>query len=475
MSTEGLRVTDSADERLLEAFSTNIRGIVLRSGGEDYEQARRIWNAMIDRRPAVIVRCSGAADVVDCVNFARDNGLPLSVRGGGHNIAGTAVCDDGVMIDLSALRTVHVDTDRGVARVAPGATWGDADRETQLFGLIVPGGIVSTTGVAGVTLGGGFGWATRRYGYASDNLSSVDIVTADGVLRRASETENADLFWGVRGGGGNFGVVTSFEFRARPFGPQVLAGMALYPMARAREVLEVFRRVTNEAPEELSCLLILRKAPPAPFVPKEAHGAPIAAIAACFSGSIDDGWRVIAPIRELDQPIADAFGPKPFRQFQQILDAGQPFGRRYYWKADYLDAIPPAADEILINHAEAVPSPHSALLCMHLGGGTRRSNADESSVGNRAAEFVLNITASWESSNEDALHIAWARNYWSDMRPFSTGGTYVNFLTEDEPVERVRAAYGDAIYSRLAQVKAKYDPDNLFRLNQNIRPESANW
>ena len=467
-------MTDSVNERRLEAFSANIRGTVLRPGGEVYEQARGIWNAMIDRRPALIVRCSGAADVVDCVNFARDNGLPLSVRGGGHNIAGTAVCDGGMMIDLSALRTVHVNTHRGVARIAPGARWGDVDRETQLFGLVVPGGIVSTTGVAGFTLGGGFGWATRRYGYASDNLRSVDIVTADGVLRRASEIENADLFWGVRGGGGNFGVVTSFEFQTRPFGPQVLAGMALYPMARAREVLEVFRKVTTEAPEELSCLLILRKAPPAPFVPKEAHGAPIAAIAACFSGAIDDGWKVIAPIRELGQPIADAFSPKPFCQFQQILDGGQPFGRRYYWKSDYFHAISPAADQILVKHAEAVPSPHSALLCMHLGGAAWRSEPHGDSVGNRAAELVLNITASWESSDEDTLHIAWARNYWSEVRPFSTGGTYVNFLTEDEPAERVRAAYGDVIYRRLAQVKAKYDPDNLFRLNQNIRPESAN-
>jgi FAD/FMN-containing dehydrogenase len=354
--------------------------------------------------------------------------------------------------------------------VQPGATWADVDRATQPFGLIVPGGVVSATGVAGFTLGGGFGWVSRRYGFAADNLRAVEIVTADGQVRHASTEDNPHLFWAIRGGGGNFGVVTAFEFEARPHVPEVIAGLVLHPMARAREVLALYREATAKAPDGLCHLLIMRKAPPLPIIPEEAHGAPVAGIAVCYSGPLEDGEELVAPIRRFDRPLVDTIGPKPFVAHQQLLDAGQPFGRRYYWKSDYFDTLPEAADGTLIDHVTAIASPHSGVLCMHLGGVAARRPAAETAVGNRTAEYVLGMQGAWEDAAEDAVHIAWARDFWSAMRPFSSGGTYVNFLTEDADDERVRAAYGPALFDRLARIKAKYDPENLFRSNQNIRP-----
>ena len=462
--------TVARDRHGLAAFAAGLRGRAFWPEDAGYAEACRIWNAMIERRPALVVRPRDSGDVVACVRFARDSGLPLSVRGGGHNIAGTPLCAGGVMIDFSTHKAVEVDSSSGRVEVQPGATWADVDRATQAFGLVVPGGIVSATGVAGFTLGGGFGWVTRRYGFAADQLVAADVVTADGQARRASADDNPDLFWAMRGGGGNFGLVTSFEFQAQPHGPEVIAGLVLHPMARAEEVLALFRAATAKAPDGLCHLLVMRKAPPLPIIPEEAHGAPVCGIAVCYSGPLEEGEELVAPIKRFGRPLVDTIGPKPFVAHQQFLDAGQPFGRRYYWKSDYFDALPEAADETIIAHATAIASPHSAVLCMHLGGAAARFPAAATAVGSRTAEYVLNMQGAWEAPAEDDIHIAWARDFWSAMRPFSSGGTYVNFLTQDADEERVRAAYGRELYDRLARVKAKYDPDNLFRSNQNIRP-----
>lgn len=456
----------------LDAFAQRLRGPLLYPGDDRYEESRRLWNGMIDKRPALVQRPSGAADVAACVAFARDNGLPLSVRGGGHNIAGTAIAEGGLMIDQSHRKGIHVDRETGVTRVEPGCTWGDVDHETQPHGLVVPGGIVSATGVAGFTLGGGFGWVTRRYGLASDNLLSVDIVTADGALVRASASEHPDLFWAVRGGGGNFGIVTSFAFQARVAGPTVVAGLVLHPMGRAREVVALFREMTAGAPDDLCCTLILRRAPPLPILPKALHGAPVAGIAVCHIGPMEEARRAVAPIKAFGTPLADTIQPKPFAAHQQFLDAGQPFGRQYYWKSDYFRALDPRADDLMVGHAERITSPFSAVLVMHLGGAANRVGEADTAAGNRDAEYVFNVQGAWDDPADSPHHIAWVRDYWQAMRPFSSGGTYVNFLTRDEDEERVRAAYGPAIYERLVAVKTRYDPGNLFRSNQNIRPRT---
>jgi FAD/FMN-containing dehydrogenase len=461
------------DRNGLEAFASGLRERAFWPGDAGYDEACRIWNAMIERRPALVVRPRDAADVAACIGFVRDRGLPLSIRGGGHNIAGTALCDGGLMLDFSTQKDVDVDPANGRVRVQPGATWADVDRATQAFGLVVPGGIVSATGVAGFTLGGGFGWVSRRHGFAADNLVAAEVITADGRMRRASAKEDPDLFWALRGGGGNFGVVTAFEFKAQPHGPEVIAGLVLHPIDRAREVLALFREATASAPDGLCHLLIMRKAPPLPIIPKEAHGTPVAGIAVCYSGPLEDGEELVAPIKRFGEPLVDTIGRKPFIAHQQFLDSGQPFGRRYYWKSDYFDALPEAADGSIIDHATAISSPHSAVLCMHLGGAAARRPAGETAVGNRTAEYVLNMQGAWEEPAEDDTHIGWARDFWSAMRPFSSGGTYVNFLTQDADEERLRAAYGPELYAGLARIKGKYDPDNLFRSNQNIRPAAS--
>ena len=452
------------------AFAERLRGPLLHPGEESYERARSIWNGMIDHRPALIQQPSGAADVIACVDFARDNELLLSVRGGGHNIAGTAVADGGLMIDHTPRKGVHVDPASGIVRVEPGCDWGDVDRETQLHGLAVPGGVVSSTGVAGFTLGGGFGWVTRSYGLASDNLISADLVTAEGELIRASATEHPDLFWALRGGGGNFGIVASFEFQARPVGPQVVAGLVLHPMDKAREVMALFRETAAAAPDELACLLVLRKAPPLPILPPALHGAPVVGMAVCYNGPLAEGEKAVAPVKAFGTPLVDTIAPKPFTAHQQFLDAGQPFGRQQYWKSDYFREMSAQADDALIGHAERITSPHSSVLLFQLGGAASRVGETDTAAGNRDAAFVLNIQAQWQDPAESAVHIAWARDYWQAMHPFSSGGTYVNFLTRDEDEARLRAAYGPAIYERLVEVKTRHDPDNLFRSNQNIRP-----
>jgi len=458
------------DQATVEEFRVSLGGELIQPKDEGYDDARTVWNAMIDKRPALIARCSGTADVIAAVNFAREHNLLLSVRGGGHNIAGSALCDDGLTIDLSNMKGLHVDLKTRTVRAQPGCNLGDLDRETQIFGLVVPAGIVTDTGIAGLTLGGGFGWLTRRYGYTCDNLLSVDVVTADGSFLTASEKENSDLFWGLRGGGGNFGIVTSFEYQAYPVGPQVTAGIVIHSMEKARAVVGFFREFSATAPEELCCLLTLRLAPAAPFLPPEVHGKPIVGIAVCHSGSLEDGERAVLPLKEFGDPLADTIAPKPFVVHQTLFDVAMAPGRHYYWKSHYLPEFLEAAGKVLMGHAAKISSPHSSILVFQLGGALARFGETDTPAGNRNAAYVLNVAASWEDPTHTDEQITWARGCWSDMQQFSTGGVNVNFLTGEEGDKRVRAAYGDANYKRLVEIKNKYDPHNMFRLNQNIPP-----
>jgi len=470
-----IRDTEIAlDDAKLDGLRAGLRGSLLHPGDDGYDAARSVWNAMIDKRPALIVQPTGAADVADAVRFAREHELLFAVKGGGHNIAGTAVCNGGLMLDLSRLKGVHVDPATGNTRVQPGCVWGDVDRETQPHGLAVPNGYISTTGVAGLTLGGGFGWTTRSYGLTSDNLLAADVITADGTAVRASADQHPDLFWGLRGGGGNFGVVTSFEFQARPVGPQVMAGMILYPMDQAREVLDFFREFTERSPDELTSLLVLRKAPPAPFLPQEVHGAPVAAIAVCHVGPIEEGERAVRPLKAFGAPIVDLIQPKPFSAHQTMLDAANPHGRHYYWKSDYFGELADAAMEHMIEHASNITSPLSAMLFAQLGGQANRVPEAHSAAGPRDVAYIMNIQGSWLDPAESRTHIDWVRGFWQAMQPHSAGRAYMNFFTADEGKERLRAAYDDASYRRLAELKARWDPTNLFRLNQNIEPSGAN-
>ncbi len=458
------------DETTIEKFKENLHGKLIQPNDEDYDNTRRVWNAMIDKRPALIVRCSGTADVIAAVNFAREQDLRLSIRGGGHNIAGTALCDNGLTIDLSGMKGLHVDLKTRTVRAQPGCRLGDLDRETQVFGLVVPAGIVTDTGIAGLTLGGGFGWLTRRYGYTCDNLLSADVVTTDGSFLTASEKENTDLFWGLRGGGGNFGVVTSFEYQAYPVGPQVTAGMVIHPIEKVREVVGFFREFSAAAPEDLCCLLTLRLAPPAPFLPKKMHGKPIVGIAVCHSGSLEDGESAVRPLKEFGNSLADIIEPKPFVVHQTLFDAAMAPGRHYYWKSEYLPEFSEAAGGVLMDHAAKITSPYSSILLFQLGGALARFGETDTPAGNRNAAYVLNVAASWEDPVQTNEQIAWARGCLSAMQQFSTGGVNVNFLTGEEGNQRVRAAYGAANYERLVELKNKYDPQNMFRLNQNIKP-----
>ena len=471
-----LKVTTNIGRQILfedaavEELKSSLGGRLLRLGDEGYDEARSLWNGMIDKRPALIVRATGVADVIDAVNFARTNELLLSVRGGGHNVAGLAVSDGGLMIDLSLMKGIRVDPKARAAWAQPGATLGDLDRETQAFGLAVPAGIVSTTGIAGLTLGGGIGWLSRKHGLTSDNLLSADVVTADGRFLRASDDENADLFWGLRGGGGNFGIVTSFQYALHPVGPMVVAGLVLHPMDQATEFLQFYREYAATAPDELTAIPLLRRAPAAPFLAQEVHGAPVVGVAVLYAGSIEDGQRALQPLKDFGSPLADLIGPKPFIAHQKMFDSGAPHGNQYYLKTEYLPGFSDEAIETIAAHGAAITSPLSLAAFFHLGGAVSRVDEDASAFSHREAAFALNIQAAWLDPAESDRHIGWTRDFWRAIQPYSTGGVYVNFLSEDEGQDRVKAAYGAAKYERLVALKNKYDPTNLFRLNQNIKP-----
>jgi FAD/FMN-containing dehydrogenase len=460
------------DQKAVDTLRTRLRGQLALPGEPGYDESRALWNAMIDRRPALVARCLGAADVITCVDFARERRLAASIKGGGHNIAGLAVCDGGLMIDLSLMRGVWVDPVERIARAQAGCLLGDVDRETQLHGLAAVLGFVSATGIAGLTLGGGFGYLSRRYGWTSDNVRAMELVTAEGRLVRVSEKENADLFWGLRGGGGNFGVVTNIDYQLYPVGPEIFAGAIAWRAEQAPEVLDMWRKLMEQSPPELSCAVGLRPAPPAPWLPKEIHGKPIVALFVCDTGPIGQAERRVAAIKSFGSPVGDIVQRRPYTSQQSLLDATQPKGRRYYWKSEYLPGLAPAMLAGVVDHAERIVSPHSAIIMFPIGGALNRLPDDHSAVGNRTTNTVLNITASWEKAEDDRANVEWARTAWRDLREFSTGGTYINFLTEEEGDDRIRAAYG-ANYKRLAELKAKWDPGNLFRANKNIAPGAS--
>ena len=450
----------------LEALEEALLGSLLVPEAGEYEDARRIWNGMIDRRPAVIARCAGTADVIACVNFARERNLLLSVRGGGHNVSGNAVCEGGLMIDLSQMRGVHVDPKTRRARSAGGATWGDFDAETQIFGLATTGGLISDTGVAGLTLGGGIGWLSPSYGLACDNLASVDVVTADGSLVSASAEENEDLFWGLKGGGGNFGVATSFEFHVHPVGPNLFGGMTLYPLDEAPEILRRFVDFMADSPDELGALAGLVKAP---------DGSPVVALIAVYNGSIGDGEAALTPLRSFGEPLLDTFAPTPYRKIQTLFDAGTPPGLRYYWKSSFLDFLPDDALAQVIEQARCRPSSSSKIFLEFLGGALSRIPKDEAVFDHRNSPYNLLVIGQWERSEDDDVNRAWARDTWQSMQPYASEGVYVNYLgTEnDEGGNRIRSAYGPEKFEKLVALKRKYDPGNLFRMNHNIPPSIA--
>lgn len=454
----------------LDALSASLRGTLVAAGEPGYDDARAIWNGMIDRKPALIARCLGTADVVACVNFAREQGVALSIRGGGHNISGLSMCDGALCIDNSAMRGVWVDAKVRTAIAQPGCVLGDIDRETQLHGLASVQGFVSNTGLAGLTLGGGFGYLTRRYGWTSDTVRSFEVVTADGQVRRASASEEPELFWGLRGGGGNFGVVTKIEYELFPVGPEVMAGAVAWRGEDAREVLEMFREHTADVPREHTCVAGVRLAPPAPWLPADVHGKPIVALFVCDTGPMDEAKKRAEKIKSFGNPIGDILQPRPYLQQQSLLDGTVPNGRRYYWKSEYLPSIEPGLLDAAVEQLAGMPSPFSATLLFPIDGALNELPEDHSAVGNRDARFVINIAAAWDDAAEDDRHIAWARAAWEGIRQHSTGGTYINFLTEDEGDTRIRDAFRGN-YDRLAAVKGKYDPTNMFRVNKNIAPK----
>jgi FAD/FMN-containing dehydrogenase len=464
-------VTDvTLDAEATEAFVQGLRGPALRPGDDGYDDARQIWNGLIDRRPALIVRCTGAADVVDAVNFAREQKLLLSVKAGGHNVAGNAVNDGGLVIDLSQMNGVHVDPATETVRAAGGATWGDADRETQLFGLAVPGGVVSTTGIAGLTLHGGVGHLRRKHGLSIDSLLSVEIVTADGQLRKASPTENEDLFWAVRGAGSNFGVVTSFEFKAHPVGPMVMVGAVFYPFEDVREVLPAWRDYVTSAPDELSSIVLCWSVPAEEPFPVEHHGKEVLVVAGAYAGAVEDGEAVVQPLRELGQPLIDLSGPWPWRGLQMGFDALFPKGGFYYWKSRALAELSDEAIDVIADFGARRPSARTDIIVWHHGGAMSSVDEAATAYGGRSAEWLVSGEASWFDPSQTDDAIAWGRELWAAMGPHSTGGLYLNFPGfAEEKEELVKAGYG-ANYERLAALKAKYDPENLFRMNLNITP-----
>jgi FAD/FMN-containing dehydrogenase len=457
------------DGARLEAFRAAVRGETLVPGERGYDQARAVWNGMIDRRPAIIARCSGVADVRLCVELAREHDVLVSVRGAGHHIGGKAVCEDGLVIDLSRMRSVRVDPGARTARVGPGATLGDLDHETQAFALATPLGVNSTTGVAGLTLGGGFGWLTRKLGMTADNLLAADVVTADGQLLHTSEQLEPDLLWGLRGGGGNLGIVTSFEFRLHPVGPEVLAGFVIHPFAAAGEVMRHWRDAALAAPEDLTCWVVARKAPPLPFLEEAWHGREVLILAMLWAGDLAEGESATRGLRSFGKPLADVVAPTPYVGFQKALDPLLLPGARNYWKSHNFASMPDAAIDTFLGHVARLPSPQCELFMGTLGGAAGRVPVAATAYPHRDATFFMNVHARWESRQEDAACTAWAREVFDAMAPYATGGTYVNFMSEDE--ERARAAYG-ANYERLAHLKKRYDPTNLFRMNQNVPPDA---
>jgi len=450
------------DEATIGAFGSSLGGALLRPGEDGYDEARHIFNGMIDRHPALIARCASPGDVVKSVRFAREHNLVVSVRGGGHNVAGNAICDGGLMIDLSPMKGIQVDPAAQTVRAQAGLTWQEFDRETQAFGLATTGGAISTTGIAGLTLGGGFGWLGRSYGMACDNVISADVVLADGSLVHASADENADLFWGLRGGGGNFGIVTSFEYRLHPVGP-VIGGMVVHPFERAREVLRFARDFNQSAPDASSVFAAIMTTP---------DGMKVAALLVCYNGPIEQGEAVLKPLREFGPPVADLISPMPYTAQQQLLDEGFPFGLQNYWKSEFLKDLSDEAIDILVDRFEQVPSPLTAIVLEQFGGAYRRVAAGENAFSHRDWDYNFVIISRWTDPAEAERNIQWARDVWQAVQPFAAGVVYVNYLEGgEEGARRIRSAYGSG-YDRMVELKTRYDPTNFFRLNQNVQPSA---
>jgi FAD/FMN-containing dehydrogenase len=449
-------VTDDA----VADLRSRMRGPVLIADDEGYASACQVWNGMIDRRPALIARCAGTADVITAVNFACEHDLLVSVRGGGHSVAGKAICDDGLMIDLSQMKGIRVDPATRTARAEPGVLWGEFDRETQVFGLATTGGVVGTTGIAGLTLGGGVGWLNGKYGLACDNLLSADVVTADGKLLHASATDNADLFWALRGAGHNFGIVTSFEYRLHPVGPMVLGGMLIHPIERIGDLVRFYRDFTASEPDELTTYVGAVTTP---------DGQLVAALVTCYAGDIDEGERILAPLRLFGPPIADLIGPMPYTAMQSMFDAAFPYGRLSYWKSGMMRQITDEAIAAFAEHAPMVPSPFTAILLEHYHGAYSRADHDSTAFSHRADPYEFVVISNWTDPADSDRQIRWTRDFHAAMRPHLSGGVYVNALDQDEGAQRIKDAYGDN-YERLVALKRKYDPTNFFRMNQNIVP-----
>ena len=475
MTTEPAGPTTVAaglDGSLVQELESRLRGRLIRPSDDDYDQARLVWNGMVDKRPGLIARCAGVADVIAAVTFARENAVPVAVRGGGHNVAGSAVCDGGLVIDLSPMNGVRVDPRRGTVRAEAGATIGDLDHETQAFGLGVPMGVVTATGIAGLTLGGGLGWLRRRYGLSCDNLVSADVVTADGRLITADEDHNADLLWGLRGGGGNFGVVTSFEYRAHPVGPEVYVAFVVHAGSDARAALRFYRDWAAGAPDEVSSFAILWHAPQIDEIPAEHHGTPIVVYLAAHCGETARAQQELKPLREFGSPIADLSEVMPYLGLQQFFDADYPAHEmRYYWKSHFLVGLPDEAISALVDLNERSPSPHSTLDIWQLGGEYSRPGPSDTAFGDRSAPFLFGIESNWQRPEDDEAALDWARAVFGQLQPFSTGGQYLNFPGAYEDHDNaVRGTFG-ANLDRLVELKRRYDPSNLFRLNANIRPD----
>jgi FAD/FMN-containing dehydrogenase len=448
------------------------RGQLITADNADYDTARAVWNGAVDRRPRLVARCSGTADAAAAVRFARDHYLEIAVRGGGHNVAGTAVCDDGIVIDLSAMRAVCVDPAGRTALVQGGALWGDVDHETQAHGLATTGGIVSHTGVAGLTLGAGIGFLMRKHGLTIDNLLAAEVVTADGSIVQASADEHPDLFWALRGGGGNFGVVTTFRFALHPVGPIVMAGPVFWAADDTTDVLRFYRDFAAEAPDELGSVVRLGTVPPLPVIPEELHWRPAIAVACCYVGAIEDGERAVRTLRQFGTPLVDLLSPTPYAAFQGALDDTVLHGWHYYWKATNLASLSDDAIAVIAEHAYTAGSPRSYSAMFHMGGAVARVPHGATAYTGRDVAHNIIIDAAWlpdESGKHAAPETAWARRFLKALQPHRADGVYVNFLDSDED-GRVREAYGDHTYQRLAQTKAKHDPDNVFHHNKNIRP-----
>jgi FAD/FMN-containing dehydrogenase len=445
---------------------SKLKGKVMLPADAGYAEARQVWNAMIDRRPAVIVQCADAGDVAPAIKFARENGLEIAVRGGGHSIAGLSVSDNGLVIDFSAMKSVRVDAGKRRAYVEPGAKLADFDAAVQAHGLATPVGINSTTGMAGLTLGGGFGWLTRKYGLTVDNLVSAEMVTVDGERIRADENTNPDLFWAIRGGGGNFGVVTQFEFKLHPVGPQILAGLIVFPFHQAKQVLTRYREFAKSAPRELTVWVVLRQAPPLPFLPASVHGKEVAVLAVFYSGEMAEGEKLIAPLRRFGDTVGEHVGPQPYTQWQQAFDPLLTPGARNYWKSHNFTELADGALDTLVEYAGKLPSPHCEIFLGHLEGVANEVPATAMAYSARDAKFVINVHGRWDDASQDEKGIAWSRAFFKAAAPYASGGAYVNFMTAEE-TERVATAYGPN-YARLLEIKKRYDPENIFHLNQNI-------